>query len=85
MPVRQAACTAGESSLSKELQRKTWHFFGKGAARPFEKIYVEDQGGMPGRRPPLIAPQITVFTFGRHTRVGTHSLAGGFLDARRKI
>lgn len=73
-----------EQPFKRAPEGKRGISLGKVPLAPFEKIYVEDQGGMPGRRPPLIAPQITVFTFGRHTRVGTHSPAD-FLTRGRKI
>lgn len=66
---------AGESCLSGSSGGKHGVSLGNLPLAPFEKIYVWDQGGMLGRRLPLTAPPITMFTFCRHTRVGTHLLA----------
>lgn len=75
---------SGESCLSGSSRGKHGVSLGNLPLAPFEKIYVWDQGGMLGRRLPLIAPPITMFTFCRHTRVGTHLLADFLTSSEKK-
>lgn len=68
-------CAGQHGCLSGSSKGKHGISLGNVPLAPFKKFYVWDQRGMLGSRLLLIAPPITVFTFYRHARVGTHLLA----------